>query len=100
MGSACCEVYRQALVEDHASFRNAMALLLEREGIKVIGQAGTLVGPPSAKQRHTRSGGGPWPARGNREGFLLTRGHQRGPHPSLPSVTSTIYLQNEGFLVV
>jgi DNA-binding NarL/FixJ family response regulator len=30
-------------VEDHASFRNAMALLLEREGMKVIGQAGTLV---------------------------------------------------------
>jgi DNA-binding NarL/FixJ family response regulator len=31
------------LVEDHASFRTAMALLLEREeGIKVIGQAGTL----------------------------------------------------------
>jgi DNA-binding NarL/FixJ family response regulator len=31
------------LVEDHASFRTAMALLLEREeGIKVVGQAGTL----------------------------------------------------------
>ena len=30
------------LVEDHASFRNAMALLLQREGLKVIGQAGTL----------------------------------------------------------
>ena len=33
------------LVEDHASFRTAMALLLEREeGIKVVGQAGTLAG--------------------------------------------------------
>jgi DNA-binding NarL/FixJ family response regulator len=31
------------LVEDHASFRNAIALLLEREqGLKVVGQAGTL----------------------------------------------------------
>ena len=31
------------LVEDHdASFHNVMALLFEREGIKVVGQAGTL----------------------------------------------------------